>query len=170
MNDSTKKAAQELLADPLSSITRTSKKSMFVFASLCCLISFTGVAPDEASILGFKFPGLTPSLIRWVLLLLLLHSYITFLIHLVPDYLRHRVLTDRYNFALALEIDAAASTPPDEAADFHENEFRSMTGYKEQTVSPRVTKATNFAKLALDFAFPVIFGLLSLAYFFFKLP
>lgn len=170
MKDSTKKAAQELLADPLSSVTRSAKKSMFVFASLCSLISYTGVVPEEATILGFKFPGLTPFLIRWVLLLLLVHSYVSFLIHLVADYLRHRILTDRYNLAVAYDVDEACSTPPNHEKEHFETEFRDMTGYREQTVSPTVTKATNFARVALDFGFPVLFGFSSLIYFFYKLP
>ncbi len=170
MNDSTKKAAQELLADPLSSVTRTAKKSMFVFASLCCLISYTGVVPKEATILGFNFPGLTPSLIRWVLLLLLVHSYISFLVHLVADYLRHRILNDRYNLAVAHEVDEACSTPPDDQREYLESEFRDMTGYRELTVSTTVTKATSFARVALDFGFPVLFGFSSIIYFFYKLP
>jgi hypothetical protein len=169
MNDSTKKAAHELLADPLSSVTRSAKKSMFVFASLCCLISFTGVVPEEASILGFKFPGLTPALIRWVLLLLLVHSYTSFLIHLVADYLRHRILTDRYNLAMAHEVDEACFTPPDDEKEHFESIFRYMTGYRKQTTSTKVTKAASFARVALDFGFPVLFGFSSLIYFFYKL-
>lgn len=170
MKDSTKKAAQELLADPLSSVTRSAKKSMFVFASLCCLISFTGVVPEAATILGFKFPGLTPSLIRWVLLLLLVHSYISFCIHLVADRLRHRILTDRYNLAVAYEVDEACLTPPDDEREYHESEFCNMTGYREKTVSPTVTKATSFARDALEFWFPLLFGFSSMVYFFCKLP
>ncbi len=170
MNDSTKKAARELLADPLSSVTRSAKKSMFVFASLCCLISYTGVVPEEATILGFKFPGLTPLLIRWVLLLLFVHSYVSFLIHLVADYLQHRILTDRYNLAVAYEIDEACSTPTNDEDEYFESEFRGLTGYREQKVPPMVTKATNFARVTLDFGFPVVFGFTSLIYFFYKLP
>jgi hypothetical protein len=170
MKDPTKKAAQELLADPLSSVTRSAKKSMFVFASLCCLISYTEVVPDEATILGFKFPGLTPLLIRWVSLLLLVHSYVTFLIHLVADYLRHRILTDRYNRAVSDEMDEACSTPPDDDEEHFDSEFRRLTGYREQAVSPTVTKATNFARVVLDFGFPILFGFSSLIYFFYKLP
>jgi hypothetical protein len=170
MKDSTKNAAQELLADPLSSVTRSAKKSMFVFASLCCLISYTGVVPEEATILGFKFPGLTPQLIRWVLLLLLVHSYISFLIHLLADYLRHRILTDRYNLAVAHEVEEACSTPPNDEDEHSKSEFRGLTSYREQAVSPTVTKATNFAKVVLDFGFPVSFGFSSLIYFFYKLP
>lgn len=143
---------------------------MFVFASLCCLISYTGVVPEDATILGFKFPGLTQPLIRWVLLLLLVHSYVSFLIHLVADYLRYRILTDRFNLAVAHELDDACSTPPDDAAEYYESEFRGLTGYREQAVSPTVTKATNFARVALDFVFPALFGLSSLIYFFCKLP
>jgi hypothetical protein len=170
MNDSTKKAAQELLADPLSSVTRTAKKSMFVFASLCCLISYTGIVPEEATILGFKFPGLTPILIRWALFLLLFYSYLTFFVYLVADYLRHRILLDRYKLALAQEMDEVVSTPPDDERDHFQHEFRDLTGYRETTVHYGFTKATDFGRVVLDFAFPVIYGLASAIYFFYRLP
>ena len=143
---------------------------MFVFASLCCLISYTGVVPEEAAILGFTFPGLTPSLIRWILLLLLVHSYISFLTLLAADYVRHRIITDRYVLAVAYEVDEACSTPPDTEREYLTSEFHGLTGYMDKTVSPALTKATNFATVALDFWYPAVYGFSSLIYFFYKLP
>lgn len=170
MNDFTKKAAQDLLADPLSSVTRTAKKSMIVLASLCCLISYTGIMPEEAIVLGFKFPGLTTNFIRWALFWLLLYSYLTFFIYLVADYLRSRILLDRYNRALAHEVDEASSTPPDDEQDHFEQEFRYISGYREKGVSHRSTKATHLGRVVLDFVFPVIYGIASAIYFLCRRP
>lgn len=168
--DSIKKAAQDLLADPLSAVTRTAKKSMFVCASLCLLIGHTGILPEEATILGFKFPGLTPTLISWLLLILLFYSYTTFVIHLISDFLRHKIILDRYSLAVALDVHDACSSPPNEEDDYHEQEFCEVTGYKERAVSPSIAKATNNAKIALEFIFPILFGLYSLIYFCCRFP
>jgi len=64
MEETTKKAAFELLRDPLSSVTRATRKTLFVLSSICILVAYTGVVPDEASILGFKFSGLTQNAIN----------------------------------------------------------------------------------------------------------
>ncbi len=178
MNDSTKKLAQELLADPLSSETRSAKKSMLALASLSCLMNYTGVVPEDVDVLGFKFPGLTSSTIRWALLLLFFYSYITSGIYLLADYRRHKILADRYNLAVASELYNAFGSEP--TNDFEEHlkgqdenlldEFRQVTGYREKNVSPAETRATNFARTALDFFFPMLFGFGCLIYFFCKLP
>lgn len=164
MDDASKKAAFELLGDPLSSVTRATKKSLFVFSSLCILIGFTGVVPDEASVLGFKFPGLTQSVINLSLLALAIYSYLNFVLHLVSDFLRFRIASDRYDLSRASDM-INSMVPPDDEQDFHEAEFRRQTGYIERHVPHWATKLITRLKLFFDFLFPLSFGFGSILYF-----
>jgi hypothetical protein len=167
MEENTKKAAFELLGDPLSSVTRATRKTLFVLSSICILVGYTGVVPDEASILGFKFPGLTQNLINYTLFVLVCYSFISFTVHLCSDFFRHRIALDRYSLSRA--SDAIASMyPPDDEQDYHDSEFRRETGYVEKHVPHSLTKTLVFAKIGLDFIFPVVFGLLAIFYFFIK--
>jgi hypothetical protein len=168
MEEDIKIVTRELLFDQLSPVTRSAKKTMLVFASLSCLISFTGVVPEEATILGFKFPGLTPSLIRWVLLILLVHSYLSFIIHLIPDYLRSQTILDDYNRVFAVGYLNSQTQSYEE--DERDRELRDYGNYKEPKNFLKWTKLASFGRLALDFGFPTAFGLFSLVYFFLKLP
>ena len=165
MDETSKKAVFELLGDPLSSVTRATKKSLFVFSSLCILIGFTGVAPDEAIVLGFKFPGLTQSVINLSLLALAIYSYLNFVLHLVSDFLRYRIASDRYNLARASDM-IGSMVPPDDKQDYHDSEFRRETGYIEKNVPHWATSLIIRLKLGFDFLFPLGFGLTSLIYFY----
>ena len=150
------KRSFELLGDPLSSVTRATKKSLFVFSSLCILIGFTGVAPDEAIVLGFKFPGLTQSVINLSLLALAIYSYLNFVLHLVSDFLRYRIASDRYNLARASDM-IGSMVPPDDKQDYHDSEFRRETGYIEKNVPHWATSLIIRLKLGFDFLFPLGF-------------
>lgn len=164
MDERSKKAAFELLGDPLSSVTRATKKSLYVFSSLCMLIGFTGVVPDEATVLGFKFPGLTQSVINLSLLALATYSYLNFVLHLVSDFLRYRIASDRYNLARASDM-IDSMVPPDDEQDFRDAEFRRETGYIEKNVPNWATSLVIRLKLGFDFMFPLSFGLISIVYF-----
>lgn len=157
-------AAFDLLGDPLSSVTRSTKKTLFVFASLCCLVGYTGILPDEASVFGFKFPGLTQNAIEIALLTLLLYSYVSFLIHLTSDCFRYRIAYDRYSLSRSMDI-SNSMFPPDEEEEYRESEFRRETGYSEQNVPHRLTMTISIVKLAVDVVLPVVFGLGSAIYF-----
>jgi hypothetical protein len=166
MDELSKKAAFELLGDPLSSVTRATKKSLLVFSTLCFLIGLTGVVPDEFSILSFKFPGLTESLLNTALLSLVIYSYLNFLLHLVSDFLRYRIASDHYLRARACAMGDSMMTPPDVEDDYRESEFKMRTGYKEQRVPHLATSLVTRVKLIFDFLFPLVFGLIAMIYFY----
>lgn len=165
MDEASKKAAFELLGDPLSSVTRATKKSLYVFSSLCILIGFTGVVPDEATVLGFKFPGLTQSVINFSLLALAFYSYLNFVLHLVSDFLRYQIASDRYNLARASDM-IGSMAPPDDGQDHYDSEFRRETGYIEKRIPHWLTTLMIRLKLAFDFIIPLVFGLASITYFY----
>jgi hypothetical protein len=167
MDDASKKAAFELLGDQLSSVTRSTKKSLFIFSSLCLLIGFTGIAPEEASVLGFKFPGLTQSFIKLALLAVASYSYLSFLLYLLSDYLRFRIARDRYDLARAYDM-ISSMAPPDDEREYHDTEFGRETGYIEKHVPHWVIKVIFRIKFFFDFLFPLSFGLVSIVYFYIK--
>ncbi|WP_411825463.1 hypothetical protein [Luteolibacter sp. AS25] len=165
MSNDTQKAAYDLLSDPLSSVTRATKKTLFIFATLCCLVGYTGVIPEEASVFGFRFPGLTPSVIELALFVLLFYSFISFAVHLASDWCRSRIVSNRYS--LARGIDAVNSmSPPDDEEGFHARQFELESGHTDKSVSHGATKSLGIIKLVLDFYFPLVFGLGSIIYFY----
>ena len=167
MNEHSKKAAQSLLDDSfLSSVTRGAKKPLFLFASLSILISATGVQPKQAVILGFEFPKLTPELITTLSFWLLIYSLANFVIHLIPDIARNRILIDDYNRAIANEMDEAIHTPEDPEEEYHESEYRANTGYRQKTISRFIIGLTIYSKIALEFVFPVLYGFSSIIYYY----
>jgi hypothetical protein len=167
MEEQRKKTAYDLMGDPLSSATRSIKKSLYVFSSLCALIGFTGVIPDEASVIGVKFPGLTQNVINFTLLTLATYNYIYFVIHAFSDFLRYRIASERYNRAHANFIQATM-VPYDDEQDFEEREFRRETGYSEIVTPYWLLKWVVSLKFVFDFGFPLLVGIISIGYFYFK--
>lgn len=161
------RAAYEALGDPLSSATRSAKKTVYVFATLCVLVAYTGVVPQDPSIAGFRFPGLTEDVIRYALLLLTIFSLISFLSGLIPDILRYIHLVDAYKLRRAGEIDDAIHTDPYTAheEEFREREFESKTGYKPPKVPEWLIVWSQRLRFFLDSVFPVIYAVGGLAYF-----
>ncbi len=160
-------SAYDLLGDPLSSVTRSTKRNLYVFTTLCILIVYTGVIPDETSVLGFKFPGLTESVINWGLFFLGSFNFISFSVHLWSDYFRYRHKRDLYDKSVANENFNAITTDPDQATEKNHdmNEFKSMTGYTDYKIPKRLTKLLAQFKIFLDFIFPLLFGLTGLTTF-----
>ncbi len=168
MKDAINSAAHDLLGDPLSPVTRSTKRSLYTFTLLMMLITYTGVVSGEASILGFNFPGLTKGLIQWGLFCLSLFSYITYFVHAGSDFFRYKHKKDIYELKIAQEIDS--HIVPDDAylmarEDHMAEEFREMTGYTDYEMPIKTTKYLSEIKLLVDFWVPVVFGAVGLIYF-----
>ena len=168
MNATTKKLAYEFLGDPLSSVTRATKRALFVFSVIGLLVGYTGVLPEDASVFGFKFPGLTQTFVELSLFALLVYHFIIFIIYIVSDLARFRIARDKYSQSMAIEVSDATSTPPDDEEEFNKDEFRRDTGYVEEFVPHSLIITVGRLKLIFDFAFPLVFGLGSIVYFFSK--
>lgn len=167
MHSQLDRSAYEALGDPLSSATRTAKKSVYVFTSLCIIAGYTGVVPHDPSILGFRFPGLTEHAIRCALVILAAFSLISFLAGLVPDILRYVHLVDSFNLKRAGEMDSAIHTDPYSAdeEEFRSQEFQRMTGYRFPRISGWLIVWARRIRFFLDTAFPIIYTTSGLVYF-----
>lgn len=167
MSETTNSAAYELLGDPLSAATRSAKRSMYVFATLCVLIAYTGVVPDQAKVLGFTFPGLTDNVINWALFCLVLFSFISFCAYVSSDYFRYRHMLDRYDAVIAGKLESAIYTHPDDAQEqeYHADNFKEITGYSGYRISEKTTKYLSLFKIFIDFYFPIAYTLSGMIYF-----
>lgn len=167
MHSKLDRSAYEALGDPLSSATRTAKKSVYVFTSLCIIVGYTGVVPHDPSILGFRFPGLTEQAIRYGLATLAVFRLISFLAGLVPDIIRYIHLVDTFNLKRAGEMDSAIHTDPYSAAqnEFYSQQFDSMTGYKAPRISGWLIVWARRIRFFLDTIFPIIYTISGLVYF-----
>ena len=169
MSRKTQESAHNALEDPLSGSTRSTKRLLFVFSSICLLIVLTGVSPNAVSVFGLQFPGLTLSILNVGLLILLSLTLVTFVVYGVSDYFRFRHRLDVYNLSRAGDIDSAIHANPNDydemTRDHYEEEFRQMTGYRPFEIPHRPTKTLVLFRFILDMLLPLLFGLASLILF-----
>ena len=162
MSTETQTSAHDVLDDPLGGSTRSAKRLMLVFSCISLLIVFTGVSPDEVSVFGLKFPGLTLSVFNTGLLWMFGISIFSFIIYGTSDFFRHKRRLDVYNHCRANDVDSAILTDPAsyeaQEQQFHEDEFTQMTGYKSFEIPHAPTKVLVFLRLSIDLYFPVIFA------------
>ncbi len=165
----TNDAAFQLLGDALSSVTRTSRRNVIVFSSLCLLAANTGVNPTNISIPFFKFENLSENFVVLSLLAFTITSFLSFIVNAWSDVLRFRHRVDKYNLTIAFEIDSALAGPPDEYEEYREYTFEEETGYRPFVIPHSSTTAIKYVKLFFDFVFPFLFGLGSILIYVFKL-
>lgn len=168
----TQASAHNALEDPLSGSTRSAKRSLIVFSCIAILIVLTGVRPDEVSVFGLKFPGLTLPILNSGILILLTLSIFTFFVYGLSDYYRFRHRLDVYDLCRAGDADEAIHTNPDsyetQTQQHHDDEFMQMTGYQPFEIPHRPTKALISVRLILDLIAPLLFGVASIGVFLFK--
>lgn len=152
--------AFELLADPLSSSTRTTKRYLYLFSGLCLIFSYTGVIPDSPRLLGFKLPDLSGVMLLWGLVGLTAFNLVSFLAALIPDYIRYRLTMDAFALQKARIVDDSIHTGPydEQERDHYEQEFCSMTGYRAYQASEKLTLGITRFRFALDFIVPLLFA------------
>lgn len=172
MSAITQISAHNALDDPLSGSTRSTKRSLVVFSSIALLIVLTGVRPEEVSVFGLRFPGLTISILNGGLLILLGLSIFTFIVYGLSDFFRFRHRMDIYNRCRAGDADKAIHTNPDsceaQSQQHYEDEFMQMTGYRPFEISHRPTMALTAARLTLDLILPLVFGVVCMLLFIVK--
>ena len=169
MSATTQASANDILGDPLSGATRSSKRLMLVFSCISLLIVFTGVTPDEVGVFGLKFPGLTISLLNTGLLWIFAISIFSFLVYGISDLLRYRHRIDVYKQCRARDMDAKISTDPSsyeaQQTRFYEQEFEGMTGYKPFNIPHAPAKVLVYLRGFLDFGAPALFAIFCYIYF-----
>ncbi|MEM9051882.1 MAG: hypothetical protein AAGC47_07525 [Bacteroidota bacterium] len=172
MSNQTQSSAHNVLEDPLSGATRSTKRSLIVFSCIAVLVVLTGVSPDEVSVFGLKFPGLTLSILNGGILTLLALSIITFLIYGFSDFFRFRHRLDVYNHCRANDINKGVHNDPNsyeaQQQKYYEEEFIQITGYKPFEIPHRPTKILIAVRISLDLIIPFAFGLIAMALFIFK--
>lgn len=159
--------ANELLSESLSGSTRSDRRLVLVYSTICLLIAYTGIIPDEPSVLGFIFPGLTETIIYWGLFALALFTYVCFVTRLASDYQRYRFLKDKVEQRSASDLHDAMYTTPEEVAyqEHDKEEFERDTGYKPFAVSDSSVKRLASFRLLLDCWVPLSYGAVALLIF-----
>jgi hypothetical protein len=167
----TQTSAHDALEDPLSGSTRSTKRSLVVFSSIAMLIVLTGIRPEEVSVFGLKFPGLTLPIFNGALLILLFLNICTFLVYGLSDYFRFKHRLDVYNFCRASDADEAIHTDRSSYEAQHQEhlkqEFLQMTGYRPFEIQHRPTKTLVVVRISLDLVAPFLFGVISFALYLF---
>lgn len=156
------KAASDLLIDPLSTVARGARRGILLFSSACLIVSFTGLSSSEVGLLGIKLSNVSELHLYLGLLVVLIFSLITFLLHGHSDLERYRHTLNEYHEQISIDVyHKMHGSFADETYDYNEAEFREMTGYKPYNLNVEKVKRLSACKYFLDFLFPLIYGVLA---------
>jgi len=104
-----------------------------------------------------------------VVVMLLLFSLLSFAISGFRDFMRWNHYADKFHGARANHAYSEMLTPPDDYSrqeqEFHEEEYREMTGYKGWEIPKKIAGRTMWMTLLLEFRLPPVIALISLLYY-----
>ncbi len=156
MNSSESKLS-DLLADPLSSITRLERRNLVAASFVVTLLSVTGSYPQEFATFGINFDSSDRLIFQAASTTLIIYFLAAFVISGIGDYM---ILRQRYHeYRIARHIEADNSEAED---DFHESELNRAVGGNVYWIYRRA-KLQIVLRGIFEFIFPLILAALAIS-------